>query len=115
MRHRLDGQVVLAAPLPTALLGGLLIAMVGLAVVFASLATYSRKEEVPGWIVPDAGLIRVTARQAGVVEALPAVEGREVAVLDARVVPDVRSPRVTLEHPPEPGAFDLGHMADEAG
>ena len=65
MRHRLDGQVVLAAPLPTALLGGLLIAMVGLAVVFASLATYSRKEEVPGWIVPDAGLIRVTVlRQA---------------------------------------------------
>ena len=82
-RHRLDGQVVLAAPLPTALLGALLIVVVGFAVAFASLATYSRKEEVPGWIVPDAGLIRVTARQAGVVETLPASEGRPVRAGEA--------------------------------
>jgi membrane fusion protein len=92
-RHRLDGQVVLAAPLPTMLLGGLLIVAVALAVAFASLATYSRKEEVPGWIVPDAGLIRVTARQAGVVEALQASEGREVragqAVATLRLSSDV--------------------------
>lgn len=82
-RRRLDGQVVLAAPLPTALLGGFLIAAVGLALVFASLATYSRKEEVPGWIVPDAGLIRVTARQGGVIAALPAAEGRQVRAGEA--------------------------------
>ena len=92
-RRRLDGQVVLSAPLPTTLLGGFLIVVVGMAAVFASLATYSRKEEVAGWIVPDAGLIRVTARQAGVVERLPAAEGREVrageALASLKLSPDV--------------------------
>jgi membrane fusion protein len=77
--RRVSGEVVLATPLPTALLGGLLVFVLGAAVLFAGFASYAREEQVPGWIVPDAGLIRVTARQGGIVETLSAVEGGAVA------------------------------------
>jgi len=73
--RRLAGEVVLASPLPFWLLGGLLIAVVVGALAFACFATYARRETVTGWIVPTGGLIRVTARQAGVVEEVSAHEG----------------------------------------
>lgn len=76
--RRLDGEVVLANALSTKLLGGLLIAVVAGATAFAASGSYARKETVPGWITPDAGLIRVAARQGGVVEALTVNEGDQV-------------------------------------
>lgn len=49
-------------------------------VVFAANATYARVENVPGWVVPEGGLIRVTARQGGTIEDLTVAEGDEVTM-----------------------------------
>lgn len=65
-RRRLDGEVLLAVPLPFRIFGLLAVAVVFGALIFAASATYARKETVPGWITPPGGLIRVQARQAGV-------------------------------------------------
>lgn len=65
-RRRLDGEVLLAVPLPSRIFGLLAAAVVVGAFLFAASATYARKETVQGWITPPGGLIRVQARQAGV-------------------------------------------------
>ena len=77
--RRLTGDVVLASPLSLKLLGGFFVVVIGAALAFASLATYARKETVAGWIVPQGGLIRVTARDGGIVESIPTAEGQRVA------------------------------------
>lgn len=77
-QRRIAGEVVLATPLSAKLLGGLLVAVVAVALVFVSCASYARRETVAGWIVPQAGLIRVEARGGGVVESLPVREGAQV-------------------------------------
>ena len=76
--RRLDGDVVLANPLALKLLSALSVVMIASAVLFASTATYARRETVSGWIVPQGGLIRVAARAGGVVEEVRAAEGAEV-------------------------------------
>lgn len=50
-------------------------AMVAAAVIFAVTASYALIETVSGWVVPEGGLIRVTARQGGVIQTLNIVEG----------------------------------------
>jgi membrane fusion protein len=82
-RRRLDGSVVLSSPASTVVLGGLLVVVICGATVFAATASYARRESVPGWIVPDRGLIRVTAREGGIVEALRVTEGSEVRAGDS--------------------------------
>ena len=77
--RRLDGRVVLAAPLPSAVLGALACLTVFAALGFAATASYSRDESVPGWVAPQGGLIRLTAREGGVVEAIQAHEGDSIA------------------------------------
>lgn len=77
--RKLDGAVVVALPLPLKLLGllaGLLIAAV---VVFASTASYSRKEMAAGWLTPDQGVIRALAPQGGRIERLLVEEGDVLA------------------------------------
>lgn len=66
IRRRLDGDVSLAVPLPTAVLGLLFSTVAIVAFLFAATASYSRKETVGGWITLRGGLVRVSARQAGV-------------------------------------------------
>lgn len=73
--QRLAGEVVLASPLSIKLLGGLLVGVVFVALLFACFASYSRTETVTGWVVPSGGLIRVAARQSGRLEALTVQEG----------------------------------------
>ena len=58
---------MLATPLSVRLLGLFFGVIVFAAVLFASQATYARKETVNGWLVPDQGLIRATAVAAGFV------------------------------------------------
>lgn len=43
--------------------------------LFASMVKYSRKETVEGWLVPDQGIIRVVAREGGVLESIAVKEG----------------------------------------
>ncbi|HZH02515.1 MAG TPA: hypothetical protein VEY30_01945 [Myxococcaceae bacterium] len=68
--RRLTGEVVLATPLSFKLLAGLLVTTVTAGAAFASAASYARKETVPGWIVPQGGMVRVTARQGGLLETV---------------------------------------------
>lgn len=77
--RRLAGEVVLASPLSLKLLGGFFVLVIAAAITFASLASYSRRETVSGWIVPQGGLIRVAARSGGVVRSLFVREGAPVA------------------------------------
>ncbi len=55
-------------------------AMVALAAIFALLifGSYTRKTHVNGWLVPDAGLIKVFAPQNGIVTNLRVREGQQV-------------------------------------
>jgi membrane fusion protein len=76
--RKLAGEVVLATPIQSRLLGyGLILIVFGLG-LFAATATYARKETVAGWLTPQAGLIRLTARQGGVVTAIHVEEGQAV-------------------------------------
>jgi len=73
--QRLAGDVVLASSLPSRLLALLVVLVVVGGAVFASAANYARKETVTGWLTPRAGMIRLAARQGGVVSALHVKEG----------------------------------------
>ena len=77
--RRLEGEVVLASPVPQRVLAGFFVAVVLVGLLFAALGSYARRETVSGWIVPEGGLIRVTSRQGAVVQAVRVREGTDVA------------------------------------
>lgn len=77
--RRLDGAVLLPAPLPVWIVGGGAIAVLALAAWFASTATYARKETVPGRLSPETGTVRAVASRGGVVAELLVSEGEVVA------------------------------------
>ncbi|MFV0333778.1 MAG: HlyD family efflux transporter periplasmic adaptor subunit [Tropicimonas sp.] len=76
----LDGEVMLSLSMRMRVLIGLAVVVVAVTVAFATTATYARMETVVGWVVPEGGLIRVTAQQGGVIESLSVAEGDEVTV-----------------------------------
>ena len=86
--RRLSGTVVLATPLSVRLLGLFFGGIVVASVLFASMASFARKETVTGWLIPDQGLIRATALAAGSVQAVSVIEG-EVVEAGARLA-DIR-------------------------
>ena len=47
---------------------------------FAATASYARKETVAGWLTPQAGMIRLAARQGGIVSSVHVREGDRVVV-----------------------------------
>ena len=75
---RLSGDVILASSTPLKWITALAVAVVVFLALFVSTASYARKETVSGWLAPDAGLIRLTARQGGVIEALLVREGQPI-------------------------------------
>lgn len=77
-RRRLTGSVSLALPLSTMVLAGVMVAIVAAALLFASQATYARKETVQGWLTTSGGLLRVQARQGGLVQAVHVSPGARV-------------------------------------
>src|SRR5262249_40569618 len=87
--RRLSGAVVLATPLSVRVLGLVFCTIIFAAVLFASLATYSRKATVTGWLVPDQGLIRATVSSAGFIQNVMVKEGERVEkgapILEIRV------------------------------
>lgn len=78
--RRLAGEVVLATPLSFRIIAFLAVVVVVGAVLFVATASYARKETVVGWLTPQAGMIRLTARQGGIVSAVHVREGDTVAV-----------------------------------
>lgn len=75
----LDGEVLLRLSMPMRVLIAVAVVIVVGALIFAARASYARMETVGGWVVPEGGLIRITARQGGTIEALPVTEGDSVA------------------------------------
>jgi membrane fusion protein len=80
--RRLDGQVVLATPLSVSTLGLLLAVIVFGATAFAALGTYSRKATVPGYLIPDQGMIRAAAPASATLQSLMIKEGDIVSAGD---------------------------------
>ena len=78
--RRLAGEVVLASSVSSRILAGLLVAVVLGGAAFASTAYYARKETVVGWLTPQAGMIRLAARQGGIVSTVHVREGGTVTV-----------------------------------
>lgn len=76
----LEGEVMLSLSFRNRFLIALAALVIVATVIFAANATYARVENVPGWVVPEGGLIRVTARQGGTIEDLSVAEGDEVAM-----------------------------------
>lgn len=69
---------MLASSLSSRILAGALVAIILAGLMFAATATYARKETVAGWLAPEGGLIRLEARQGGIVQAVHVREGDEV-------------------------------------
>jgi membrane fusion protein len=85
-QHRFHGQVLLVRPWTYA---GLTLFFCGIALillVFSFYFGFTRKEMVEGLVVPDHGVIRVTAPQAGVIKESHLVDGKEVRIGDALFV-----------------------------
>lgn len=86
-RSSLSGYVSLAVPVPWQAIGFLLFGSLAVAMMFLSLATYSRVEVASGTIAPDAGIAPIVPTRAGIVA--------EVAVKDGQTVP-ARAPLATI-------------------
>ncbi|MGM9490211.1 HlyD family secretion protein [Ideonella sp. YS5] len=91
-RQRFHGTVVLARPWSFGAITALLTLLVAALLVFAWKAGFTRKEVVTGIVVPDRGVIRLVAPQAGRVQEVKAVAGQAVKAGDALFV--VRDERV---------------------
>jgi len=78
-RERLWGEVVLVQPPSFWLLSGFAGLVVFLIVLMLVLGTYSRRENVTGFIRPDMGLLKVYAPQSGLLDTLHVGEGQQVA------------------------------------
>ena len=77
-KGRLNGNILLATPVPLSVFGILLAVLIiggGLIAVFG---TYTSKVNVTGWVQPEAGIIRAIATRGGRVESLVASEGANV-------------------------------------
>lgn len=77
--RRLNGEVILASSISSRILAGLLVAVIVAAACFASTASYARKETLPGWLAPESGVIRLSARQGGLIEKIHVREGDVVS------------------------------------
>jgi membrane fusion protein len=77
-RYRPWGQVVLLQPLSARLLFHAIVVAVALVAVFLCRAEYARKETVPGYLAPSAGVLRVFAPRAGTIKVVEVEEGQQV-------------------------------------
>lgn len=116
--RRLEGEVMLALSMRTRVLVLLAVAVVAAGLIFVTTASYSRMEQVTGWVVPEGGLIRVTARQGGTIEELHVVEGDHVAagaaLADMRLSADIggEDSRLVLQRHLQSQAEALRAQAD---
>ena len=64
---KMIGDVILASPISHWLMTCLLATIIIGVVTFAIVAEYSRKERVVGYLVPNAGLIRLVPAQVAII------------------------------------------------
>jgi membrane fusion protein len=77
-RRRLTGEVLLAAPLASTLIGLVLAGVTLAATLFAGYATYARTATLSGWLIPDRGLIKAASPAAGLIQHVLVSEGEIV-------------------------------------
>ena len=73
------GETMRIVPISYAAFTAFLIAIIGIALTYAALAGYSRKETVEGFIAPSRGVVRVVAPRVGTITELLVNEGDLVA------------------------------------
>ncbi|CAN5184269.1 HlyD family efflux transporter periplasmic adaptor subunit [soil metagenome] len=91
------GHIQLLRPVSLRLLGIAAIAAVVAVCAFLSLAEYTRKSRVSGYLVPDRGVLRITAPQAATVLAREVGEGQQVKAGDVLFVLALDSASQTVE------------------
>lgn len=79
-KRHLEGDVYIGAPMTWHVVGYTVTSFVVIMLVLGFSFDYADRRLVQGWLTPPGGLVRVTARDGGVVEALLLNEGDEVAV-----------------------------------
>ena len=72
---RLAGDITIAVPVSWQVIGYLVFGMVATGLLFLCLGTYSRVQVVPGEIVPNTGVLAITAGRDGVVVKLNVRDG----------------------------------------
>jgi membrane fusion protein len=72
------GDIALLQPVSTKLLVWLLTGVVTIAIVFLCFAQFSRKQTVPGFLVPAAGTLKVFPNREGVITHLYVKEGQQI-------------------------------------
>jgi len=77
-KDRLPGEVSIAIPMPWHFIGYLIFGGLIVAIVFLSLATYSRVETVGGQIVPDKGVSAIIPTRSGVITDVFVEDGARV-------------------------------------
>ncbi len=69
---------MIGAPLSQKFISWTFFVLILLGLLFATVSTYPRRETVSGWLYPSGGIIRVAARQGGVVEAIYSRKGEAI-------------------------------------
>lgn len=78
-KDRLSGNVSIAVPLSWQAIGFLIFGSLVVAIIFLSLATYTRVETVTGAIVPDKGVAAIIPTRAGTITEVLVTDGEVVA------------------------------------
>lgn len=86
LAERPYGRPVCYVPRPWYWAGSLLLVLAAIAAVFAARAEYSRKERVRGWLVPAAGVTRISHDTSALVDELLRRPGEAIEKGDAILV-----------------------------
>lgn len=80
LNRSIGGDVILGAPPSWQKVIYIFTALIASVVIFLLQSTYTRKETVQGWLVPEGGFIRVVARESGTITKLNVKEGDDVVM-----------------------------------
>lgn len=109
-RQRPWAGTTTAPPVATWLLTSFFVGTVALALGFLALGSYARKETVPGYLTPVAGIVKVLPPAAGTIAALRVAEGDTVRAGQPLIL--VRSERSSERGEPVDGAV-VAHLRDK--
>ena len=77
-KDRLSGEGSIAVPMPWQIIGYLIFGTIIIALIFLSLASYSRVETVTGTVVPDRGVASIIPTRAGTITEVLVDDGERV-------------------------------------
>lgn len=84
-QDRLYGEVILLPPISITMLVGVATVVCLLILMMLFWGTYTRKEEVRGYLIPDKGIVKTYVQQAGTIAKVHVREGDEVKEGDTLV------------------------------